>query len=148
MSREVGGPSGGIVPEWEPRAVPLEPVAVAAVGPAARALARRLLLRPAEVVERLSGVTGPDLLLLLGEELPWTDGAVYLGRDPAAPTLLLPTTLAPSVPIALLERRLARAFREVPPPVAVLPQFGILASAEAARAVSPEVLRAWLGEAG
>lgn len=137
---------------WGPRRVPLEPVGVAVRGEAARALARRLVARidrgPEDSLEKLSGVAGPDLLILLGDPaaLPWVEGAVYLGRDPGAPSLLLPTTREPSVPVDLLERALAgRAARfQAAPPLAVLLDPPLLASTLEARPLVRERLRAWL----
>jgi hypothetical protein len=135
---------------WRPRARPLPPVGAAARGRAARALAERLTSRSDEALARLEGVAGEDLLVVLGpaDELPWTDGAIYLGRDPGAPSLLLPTTHEPSVPLPLLERALiARALR-VPgaaPPLVVFPDPPLLASTLSARPLNRVMLMIWLG---
>jgi hypothetical protein len=140
-----------------PRAVPLAPVAVAARGPAAAALAARLAGRDDAALGRLSAVSAPGLLLVIGaaEELPWVDGVVYLGKDPAAPSLLLPTALEPDVPAPLFERAiLARARAatrggaplSVEPPIVVLVDPPALAGAGAARAIGRAELRAFLGE--
>ncbi len=103
---------------FEPRSTPLAPVAVVACGPVVAALARALVDR--ESLARLTGVTTNDALIVLGDEaaLPWTDGVQYLGRDPDAPELYLPTTHGPDVPPALL----ARAFvaRGDAPPIAIV----------------------------
>lgn len=135
---------------WRPRARPLAPVGAAARGRAARLLAERLLARSDEELARLEGVAGEDLLVVLGPsaELPWTDGAVYLGRDPEAPSLLLPTTREPSVPLPLLEQALvARALRVpgVAPPLAVFPDPLLLASTLEARPITRVMLMIWLG---
>jgi hypothetical protein len=47
---------------------------------------------------------------LLGatDDLPWADGVSYLGVDPEAPSLLLPTTMTPQLPLALFERAVLR----------------------------------------
>jgi hypothetical protein len=60
---------------------------------------------------RLLGVATPESLFVLGavDDLPWVDGVAYVGRDPDAPALLLPTTHAPSVHPALLQQALLRA---------------------------------------
>jgi len=132
---------------WSPRALPLPALAVAGVGPVALALARRALAVEDAVLARWSGVAGPGVLLLLGdaESLPWVDGVLYLGRDPAAPSLLLPCTLAPDVAPALLDRALvARA--EAGTPLAVLPRSGHLVPVGAARPVSRETLGTWLAK--
>ncbi|MBI5537989.1 MAG: hypothetical protein HY898_35025 [Deltaproteobacteria bacterium] len=96
--------------EWQPRLVPLDPCAAAACGAAALALARRLQAEPAEKLTLLRGVAGADVLAVCGapENLPWVDGVVYLGIDPAAPRLRLPTCLRPSVPVDLIERAILR----------------------------------------
>lgn len=141
---------------WRPRAVPLEPVGMAARGEAARALARRLLARSDEELARLTGVAGQDLVLVLGNPgnaadtalLPWVDGAVYLGRDPRAPSLLLPTNREPTVPLPLVERALvARAGRfKAEPPLAVLLDPPLLASVLEARPLVRRRLRFLLAE--
>ncbi len=125
---------------WRPRSAPLEPVGMAARGEAARALARRLLARSDEDLARLTGVAGQDLILLLGNAgdgalLPWVDGAIYLGRDPRAPSLLLPTNREPTVPLPLLERALVlrAGHSKVEPPLAVLLDPPFLASVLEAR---------------
>ena len=126
---------------WTPRAAPLAPRAVAADGATAYALGRRLLALGDAGLARLSAVAAPGLLVVLGEELPWVDGVTYLGSDPLAPSLLLPTALAPTVPVAALERAVAR---KRPGRVAVLPSPTRLVPCDAARAIDPERLAAWL----
>ena len=109
---------------WNPRSTPLPPVGVAAQGAAAQGLANRLLGRTDEQLALLAGVQGDKLLIVLSEDstlLPWADGVIYLGRDPIAPSLLIPTTHAPSVPLPLLERALRHRFPESTTPLAVLP---------------------------
>lgn len=134
---------------WRPRRTPLDPVGVAARGEAARALARRLLAREDEALARLNGAAAPELLIVLGDsaELPWVDGAVYLGRDAAAPSLLLPTTREPSVPLPLVERACSRTV-EAPPPFALLLDPPLLTSLQAARPVLRTTLQSWLDRAG
>jgi MoxR-vWA-beta-propeller ternary system domain bpX5 len=133
---------------WRPRPVPLEPVGVAARGESARALARRLLARGDETLSRLSGVAGPDLIILLGDAtaLPWVEGATYLGRDAQAPSLLLPTNREPAVPVPLLERALLiRASRlHAEPPLAVLLDPPLLASTLEARPLIRSQIQTWL----
>jgi hypothetical protein len=130
---------------WSPRQNPLAALAVAGVGPVALALARRALSAEEKQLGAWSGVAGPGVLVLLGEtdSLPWVDGAVYLGKDPAAPSLLLPCALAPEVAPSLLEQALvARAAGGTP--LAVLPRPGLLVPVGAARTVARETLAAWL----
>jgi MoxR-vWA-beta-propeller ternary system domain bpX5 len=134
--------------QWRLRAAPLDPVGMAVRGAAARTLAQRLLARDDAALGRLSGVAAPDLLMVLGEaaDLPWVDGAVYLGRDAEAPSLLLPTTREPAVPLPLVERALLARARTsgTSPPYAVLVDPPLLASAQAARPILRPVLQAWL----
>ena len=134
---------------FRPRATPLAPVAAAARGPAAAALAERLLARPEAALATLSGVSASGLLLVLGDAgaLPWIDGVVYLGRDPAAPALLLPTALTPDVPAPLFER--AVLARVPAAPVAVLVDPPALVSTTAARPIERALLADFLcDEAG
>ena len=130
---------------WRPRRTPLDPIAVAARGSAARALAQRLLARDDEALARLNGAASRDLLVILGDsaDLPWVDGAVYLGKDAAAPSLLLPTTREPSVPLPLVERAFARV-AGAPPPFVVLLEPPRVASLEAARPILRGTLEGWL----
>jgi MoxR-vWA-beta-propeller ternary system domain bpX5 len=134
---------------WRPRSAPLDPVGVAARGESARALARRLLARDDEALARMSGAAAPGLLVVLGAsaDLPWVDGAVYLGKDASAPSLLLPTTREPSVPLPLVERAFARA-AGAPPPLAVLLDPPLLTSLQAARPILRTTLQSWLDRAG
>ena len=131
--------------DWLPREPPLEPRAVVAEEEAAHRLAARLLERPDESLGSLQGVSGPGLLILLGpaDDLPWVDGASYLGRDDSAPSLLLPTALRPSLPVALLERAVRRQFADAAPPVALLPGTARVVSVAPARAVDRKSLLAW-----
>jgi hypothetical protein len=141
---------------WRPRPAPLDPVGLAVRGEAARTLARRLLARDDEALARLAGVAAPGLLVVLGDaaDLPWVDGAVYLGRDADAPSLLLPTAREPSAPLPLVERallaraRTAGAAIEASPPYAVLVDPPLLASTLAARPIERPVLEAWLAGQG
>jgi hypothetical protein len=101
---------------------------VVATGPAARRLATATLdgLRLGRL---LRAVFSTDAFLVLGdaEQLPWADGAAYLGREDG---LLLPTTEAPSVPADLLRCALTST---VPgPEYAVLPDRLYAFSAPAA----------------
>lgn len=134
---------------WADREPPLVPCAVAASGDAAHRLAQRLLELDSSVANRLYGVAGPTTLLVIGEEanLPWVDGVSYLGRDPAAPGLLLPTHIEPLVPTAnLLERALRKHFAKLAPPLAVLPLTMTIISCHGALQLSPNKIEAWLRE--
>ena len=135
------------------RAKPLVPTALLAVNEAAVALGRRLLLLSASRLEALRGAAGDGFLLIVAETdaLPWSDGVVYLGRDPEAPGLLMPTTSSVDVPLALFERALSRRFaREAqrpPPPFAVCFSPWFVTGAGAARRIERPELEAWLAGA-
>ena len=131
---------------WLSRTDPLQPAAVAARHAASAAMARRLLGRDDEGLAALRGVAGHETLLIIGpaELLPWVDGAVYLGRDPRAPSLLLPTHTEPALCAALIERALLAAFPAHLPPIALLPSERTILSANAARPISRTVLLDWL----
>ncbi len=147
MASAWGDATARVPLRWLPRAEPLEPIAVVGEGPVAHALARRVLAEDDARLASWEGVAGQDVLVLLGasESLPWVDGAVYLGRDAAAPSLLLPCALAPAVAASLLERAfLAQAAGGAP--LAVLPASTRLVGVGAARSVSRTTLLAWLEE--
>ena len=137
--------SNGVTIEWCPRFEPLKPVAVAASGASAQELARRIIARDAEEIAKFAGVAFESTLLLLGaeEDLPWVDGVTYLGVDPSAPSLLVPTNQMPSIPAALLERAVMRAYQSEAP-IAVLPKTSMLIAVSAARRIDAERLAAWL----
>src|SRR5690349_19443083 len=121
MAQHAG--SRGVPITFLPRAEILEPVAVAGAGPVARALARRLLRYDDDRLRRCSGIASTDILIALGEpdQLPWVDGVSYLGRDPLAPRLLLPTMSCPAeVSTDAFERSLLACHAELAPPIAVL----------------------------
>jgi len=88
--------------EWRERTRPL-PASAAWIP---RAQVPRLLQR----LSAFRGVATPSGLVLLAREaeLPWVDGVRYFGVDPAAPSLLLPTTRAPVVAVELVERAFRR----------------------------------------
>lgn len=130
---------------WTPRREPLLATAAVARGAAARRLVHRLLTRDDTQLAQLTGVASDDLVLVLGplSELPWTDGVLYLGKEPGAAELMLPTTLCPSVPRGLLCR--AMLATQVAPPVAVLPDPPTLISLAQALPLSQRALLDWAG---
>jgi MoxR-vWA-beta-propeller ternary system domain bpX5 len=130
---------------WHSRLAPLSPVAVAAQGNAATALALRLLKESDDVLIRFKGVGGRGLLVIQGPEelLPWVDRVVYLGRDHLAPSLLLPTNLEPSVPLSLLERSLTERYADAAPCALLLDPLSIVPMTEA-RPIARKSLIKWL----
>jgi hypothetical protein len=91
---------------WESQATPLTPAAVLARG-------RLVPILAAVLAEHLDHGVDLDVhatdghLLAIGEErdLPWVDGATWLGRYGS---LLVPTTLRPSQEASLVARAVAR----------------------------------------
>jgi len=132
---------------WRDRAAPLVPAAVLGLGPVASALGDRLDRMSDDELTKLEGAAGREALVVLGpaDRLPWVEGAVYLGRDPQAPTLLLPTAIEPHVHPALLEAAVARQFAG-PGLVAVVADPPRLVRVEAARALDRRRLAALRSE--
>lgn len=93
---------------WSARAIPLVPAAVAARGPVALHLVERLRGLPDERLARLEGARANGLVVVAGPtlDLPWLDGVTYLGHEPDAADLLVPTTRQASAPAALVEAAL------------------------------------------
>lgn len=107
---------------WRPREVPLVPRVAVARGDAARALARRLRALDDAALAALDGAAGDGVIAVAGaaDALPWVDGVIYLGRDDAAPALLVPTALAPELPVALVERAIRAWLRGAATPIAIV----------------------------
>jgi hypothetical protein len=126
------------------RIAPLVPECVVAVGPSSRLLAARVLEREDESLSALEGLATEDAILLFGEAnvLPWIDGVSYLGRDPRAPLLYLPTTLEPDMPIELFERAIVK--QEGAVSFAVLVSPPLLIPTHERASVDRAALRAWL----
>ena len=99
---------------WQNRFDALEPTALVAFDETAIRLAKKLLSFADERLGLLQGVWAENLLFVAGraENLPWVDGVIYLGKDAAAPSILLPTTVRPNVPIDLFERALRNQFSD------------------------------------
>ena len=132
---------------WTPRLVPLAPVGVVARGAVTTALANRLLNRTDDQLAELAGVQARGLLIVLSDDptlLPWAEGVIYLGRDSSAPSILLPTTHAPSVPLPVLERAIRARFPELMMPLAVLPDGKTVVSvSECRKPMVRATLQAW-----
>jgi hypothetical protein len=131
---------------FSPRSIALDPVAAVGFGPVARTLAKWLLLLSDDRLGALRGVAGDGLLAIVGESevLPWVEGIAYLGRDPGAPRLLLPTSMQPLAPLEAFERAIARHASPEPAPWAVLAAPPCVFSMAGARMVQRERLKGWL----
>ncbi len=120
-----------IVIAWNPRIIPLAPVAVVAQGMVVAALTKRLLDGSDAELAELAGVWAMELLIVRSENptrLPWVDGVTYLGRDSAAPSLLVSTTHQPILPVALVERAIRMRFPALGAPFAILPDGNTVVS--------------------
>lgn len=122
---------------WRPRADSLQPLAAIAFGEAVAGLRARLLKLDDDGLRKLQGVFGDAVLFVAGENLPWSDGVVYLGKDDRAPSIFLPTNLAPDVPVEVFAAAVARRFGEHLP-VAIVGKTVVAVGAM--RPVSREIL--------
>lgn len=125
---------------WTPRMPAAPPLAASGLY-VHRHLARHWLTA---TLPPLEAVFTADGLVLMGpvEQLPWTDGVAYLGRDVAEPRLYLPTTLAPSVPAEWLASALARQ-HGLRPPFAIT-ESGTVIPLAGARMLDAAALTRWL----
>ncbi len=131
---------------WIAREPPLEACGLAAFGVAARALGVRLASMSDVALASLRAVVGREVIVVIAEPaaLPWVDGAQWLGRDPAAPSLWLPTAERPHVAAGLFERALLLGDHGAAP-LAVVRREGALTvlSLADARPVARARLVAW-----
>jgi len=133
---------------WHLRSEPLAPVGVAGSGEVARRLGEAALRRDDAALASLRAVAGDGLLVILGQEsaLPWVDGALYLGNDPRAPSLLLSTLRAPSVPLELFQTAAQRKLGGADA-IAVIAEHGLLVPLASARPIARDLLCDWLAKA-
>lgn len=115
---------------------------VLAEGEAAIYLAQKLVERSRE---NLSGVRFAGGLVILGpaEDLPWVDGAIFLGRPSALKPVYLPTHREPQFPLEWMEG----ALRSQCPPPWVLLEDGRVVGLGKASAVEIELLDKFLADA-
>lgn len=95
---------------WVAAAPPLRPVAACGRGPVAVRLAERAEAGPWTTARY------DDWTVVLGDELPWVDGVVYLGALPDAPGVLVPVHRVPALSPDLVRsavRRLAGSAKQV-----------------------------------
>jgi hypothetical protein len=91
---------------WTVRPEPLRPTAVLGRGSVATALSEALAGRLESGID-LEIHAAQGVVLAIGQEgdLPWVDGATWLGRDGP---LLMPTTLRPALDTGLVARAIQR----------------------------------------
>jgi MoxR-vWA-beta-propeller ternary system domain bpX5 len=121
--------------QWRLRAQPLVPCAVVAFAKAVGFLGTRLLARSDDALAKLEAVKLENGLVVLGaaNDLPWAPGVLYLGTEPSAPALLLPTTVEPSAHPALIERAILARHDRLTAPVALVHSPALMFSVRAAR---------------
>jgi len=134
-------------PAWSRREPPLRAAAVAATGDVLSSLQAATIAcltagagHAADPAGRSTGAPGQELravagdgwLVVLGDDLPWADGAIYLGWDSG---ILVPTTSAPAPPAAILRAALPAA------DLVVLLPDRVLVSPTPVRPADPALLR-------
>lgn len=132
--------------EWQNRAVSLDPCAIIAFDDSAVGIVEKLLRLDNESLGTFQGASAERLIFIAGrgEDLPWADGAVYLGRNAqTSASFLLPTTVEPKVSIDLFKLILENKFRHLLP-CAVLP--GKIIPFGTAKKLSRAALERWLTE--
>ncbi len=96
--------------KWVNRFDALPPLALIAFDAAAVSLKEKLLTFDDEQLSAWQGVFAENLLFISGENLLWSNGVIYLGKDARAASIFVPTNLRPNVPFDLFEKSLLRHF--------------------------------------
>jgi len=120
--------------QWHRREPPLQSAAVAAQGTAAKHLCAGAVPR-LRAGTRLRAVADEHWVVIVGDahELPWADGAVYLGWEAGT---LVPTTVMPFPPTDIVTRSVGHAVGEL---VVLLPGT-VLVSTMPVQPADPELL--------
>lgn len=122
---------------WRVSDSPLPPLGLVARGAVAPVLRAWFLGREPQVMARYTGVAWDGGLVVCGADLPWVEGARYVGAAPGTSALWLPTNRLPDVPLALLERALVARWPDASAPIVLLEDVAIpLGSARPLRAAS------------
>lgn len=131
--------------EWLPRENPLIPSAIAAFDSVAADLIRRLLKCPEKQLQSMRGVSSSGVVVITAEhaDLPWVDGAIYLGQE-ANSGIFLPTSLVPSVPAVLLERAICLKYRDLARPFAIIAAPPAVVPMGNAMQITSQALARWL----
>lgn len=98
---------------------------------------QRLAAEPDASLRPLQAAMSTEVLVVLGESLPWIDGLTYLRACDGDTTLLLPCTMSMSVPEALFARSLRAKYAGR---IAVLPDTREVMSLAHATPLSHEAL--------
>lgn len=130
---------------WIPRGAPLSVRGVTARGAAALDLAGRLLALEESARCALRGVAAEGDLVVLGDHVPWVDGATWLGRDESVPGWMVPTALRTDLPTPLLVRALIARGAHPSAPYAMWPVGEVLrvVPLAEARPLSAARITAW-----
>lgn len=120
---------------WISREPPLPVAAAVGEGPVGRRLAAALLGGGGAETTSVSAALGRNVLLVIGDDLPWVDGLHYLGWQG---DLLTHTHTTPMVAADLLAARLRRDHGDR---LVVLLQHRILVLPRPRRPADPNVLR-------
>ena len=101
---------------WETAEPPLSPVAVAGRGAVGERLVERATVTPRWDVVRFS-----EWCVLIGDELPWIDGVIYLGVLPGTSNVLVPVHRRPQLHPDLVMRAVTSIVGGPSGRVAVIP---------------------------
>jgi hypothetical protein len=131
---------------WKSRREHLPAIAVAGRGVSRCIIMERLRRRAPADLAALRIIVEDDYFVVLGDcvALPWVSGSFYLGCDPDAPSLLLPTALEPTLPANLFEEVVRARFPMHTEQTAVFPRPLHLMSMTDARPLTDDAVFAWL----
>lgn len=129
---------------WFKRKSPLPAKLAAAIGATSIKLGRRLLAYENNRLEQFKAVASHNLLIIASEnsQLPWVDAIIYLGCDPAATQLYMPTLLKPNLAVALLQKRCLQLYQQSP--LAILPATNQIVALQSLQTIDKSSIRHWI----
>lgn len=136
------GAGSSISISWSPTDTPLQPCVAVATDSIAAQLLQKLITMDDAALAAYKGVAGKNIVLISGDSLPWVNGIRYLGSDPQAPNLFVPTNLQCNIPLALLDKAIKRQVANTP--VALLPELNAMVSFQQALSVCRDLVSDWL----